>query len=169
MPQLYRTEFLIAASPSPRPARQDDAAGRENDEGGGFEDGSRGSEQEGVFLPCALAIEHTEPHNPSVVVDATCLNKPPSRSGINHILEVPHDAATVEESAVVSIGIPHSTTETPHRQRVPMELIVLLTSGRDIRTAAKQAGMGERTAHRRLTDPEFRQHVRPARTPSGAL
>ena len=42
-------------------------------------------------------------------------------------------------------------------------LIVLLASGRDVRTAAKQAGMGERTAHRRLTDPEFRQRVTAAR------
>jgi len=38
-------------------------------------------------------------------------------------------------------------------------LLLALASGQTIRDAARTAGIGERTATRRLADPAFRQHV----------
>ena len=43
------------------------------------------------------------------------------------------------------------------------DLIVALASGRTVRDAAKHAKVGERTAHRRLGDREFRRKVSEAR------
>ena len=48
-----------------------------------------------------------------------------------------------------------------HRGRLPADerLAVELASGKTVRDAASVAGVAERTAHRRLNDPEFRARV----------
>ncbi|HEV3446504.1 MAG TPA: hypothetical protein VG099_17805, partial [Gemmataceae bacterium] len=43
------------------------------------------------------------------------------------------------------------------------ELILALAAGATVREAAEQAGIGERTAHRRLSDADFRRAVSEAR------
>ena len=43
------------------------------------------------------------------------------------------------------------------------ELILALAAGATVREAAEQAGVGERTAHRRLADADFRRAVSEAR------
>jgi hypothetical protein len=43
------------------------------------------------------------------------------------------------------------------------ELILALAAGATVREAAEQAGIGERTAHRRLADADFRRAVSRAR------
>ena len=42
-------------------------------------------------------------------------------------------------------------------------LIIELAAGRDVRSAAAQAGVSEATAHRRLREPEFRRRLSSAR------
>ena len=43
------------------------------------------------------------------------------------------------------------------------KLVIALAGGATVRTAAKAAGIGERTAHRHLEDPDFRRQVQKAR------
>jgi hypothetical protein len=43
------------------------------------------------------------------------------------------------------------------------QLILALAAGATVREAAEQAGIGERTAHRRLADADFRRAVSEAR------
>jgi len=43
------------------------------------------------------------------------------------------------------------------------ELILSLASGRTVKEAAELAGIGERTAHRRLDDPEYCRRIQDAR------
>ena len=45
------------------------------------------------------------------------------------------------------------------RHRADETLIASLATGASIKEAAAQAGVGERTAHRRLNDPSFRQQL----------
>jgi len=50
------------------------------------------------------------------------------------------------------------------RRKGNSELVLSLASGKTIRDAAQQAGLSERTAFRRINDPEFRRQVREARS-----
>ena len=49
------------------------------------------------------------------------------------------------------------------RQRNEHELILQLAAAETVRRAARLSGFSERTAHRRLEDSEFAQHVRQTR------
>lgn len=49
------------------------------------------------------------------------------------------------------------------RRRGDDHLLVNLTAGMTVRDAARSAGMAERTAHRRLEDPQFRRRLETAR------
>ena len=50
-----------------------------------------------------------------------------------------------------------------NRKKCDKSLVVALASGLTVRDAARQANIGERTAHRRLEDPAFQQLVERAR------
>jgi hypothetical protein len=50
------------------------------------------------------------------------------------------------------------------RQKGDAPLIVALAAGATIRDAAKQAGVSEKTAHRRAASPDFQKRVSEART-----
>ena len=49
------------------------------------------------------------------------------------------------------------------RRHANAALVAALAGGATVRDAAAEAGIGEATAHRRLKEPEFRQHVDEAR------
>src|SRR5579862_3756573 len=49
------------------------------------------------------------------------------------------------------------------RRKGDMVLILALASGNTVRSAARQAGIGERTAARRMADAAFRQRVQETR------
>jgi hypothetical protein len=53
--------------------------------------------------------------------------------------------------------------ENGKEERADARLLTALAAGATVRDAARRAGVSERTAHRRLADPAFRQRVTEAR------
>jgi len=85
-----------------------------------------------------------------------------SDSGAAGYLEMGHlDSVLLERSIRFGLGSHRSAASHAHSVARPgdLQLQIALARGATVRDAAKAAGVAERTAHRRLTDPAFRAEV----------
>lgn len=85
-----------------------------------------------------------------------------SELGAAGYLEKGHlDSVLLERSIRFGLGSQRSAPTRAHTVTRPgdLQLQIALARGATVRDAAKAAGVAERTAHRRLTDPGFRAEV----------